>query len=276
MTKNNSTYLQKLINREWPVHFIDGDIPVFAQKNQDEIEHDKYESLSENVDFYTGAIAFAPHFTNYSGAEGLYNSINVEVLKHFERTKKFNCIDLGCGVGRSIYDLATVYKQAHFVGFDYSTQMLLRAKEILKSNAPVKIDLSTRGFNTKAFAGTEFKNVSLVQGDVLDMPFKKNSFDCVLNTFLIDRVKSWRKAVFNSISLLKSNGLIVITSPLNWSDYSNKENTADKAEITAFIEQQGIRIINCFDDLQFQYLVDQRGNRKQWRTFFIAGVRPGS
>lgn len=265
--------LLPLLKVELPKEFIDEIIPVFAPRTEEERSKDKYESATENVDFYTGGIAYANELLNIGGAEGLYSTINYLILKYLDKDKEYKILDLACGVGRTMYDLAELFKNSLFVGLDYSYLMVKRSKQILLNNEKFEIDLESKGLGKLTLQGKNYKNVILTQGDVYNLPFKTNIFDCVCNTFLIDRVADAEKAIKNSIEVLKKGGLFILTDPLNFNSKANWNNSLNAQKVVDIIKSCGIDVINWHDGLLFKEKMDLRENYYNFSTLVVYGFK---
>jgi ubiquinone/menaquinone biosynthesis C-methylase UbiE len=265
--------LSKIINRQ-PVEFVFDSIPVFSPRSVSERQDDKYDKDFQFVDYYTAYYAFG-HITLHNGcSESLYRTINSIILSKIDRKEKFLIADLGCGVGRTEYDLADLFPNSHFVGIDYAYNMLIRAKEILYSGKKLMIDMSNDGIG-KVLLQTKLNhgNISLVQADALNLPFKPDSFDCVLNTFLIDRVGDPIKSIKNSIEILKSGGFFILTNPLNYLHNENWKKLGTIEKVLDIVERSGIKIFEAFDNLAYKQLLDARGNYRDWKTLVICGTK---
>ncbi len=99
--------------------------------------------------------------------------------------------DIGCGAGRLVLPLANKFE---VVGVDISFDMLLTLKERLKSKRDT--------------------NISIVNASVSQIPFKKNTFDCIISTEVIFHLpyNLVKKAFIEFYSALKSGGYLIITS----------------------------------------------------------------
>lgn len=84
-----------------------------------------------------------------------------EVVSFIKKTRELDVsLDLGCGNGRHMKELAKLSK--HVIGVDFSRKMLKRAKkELMLSNH-------------------DSRKISLIQADVTEIPFKNCLFDTVL------------------------------------------------------------------------------------------------
>jgi ubiquinone/menaquinone biosynthesis C-methylase UbiE len=246
--------LLKLLSVEYPESNIVGNIPIFAPRSEEDRRNDKYDRDFKYVDFYTGLIAFRHKTIRDGGCESLYRTINSIVLSFLKDKANPTLLDLGCGVGRIIYDLAENLTDTNFIGVDLSYNMLQRANDILFSNKTIEIDLSDRGFkkmtlNCKNLA----ENVQLAQANAMNLPFEDDSFNCVLNTFLVDRVPEPEKVIDESVRVLKKNGLLIFTDPLNYEgEFGGKDkwdNFGSLDKLITKISGKGININEAFEGL---------------------------
>lgn len=189
---------------------------IYSEREIDDIQDDKYED-ENHIDYYTGMVAFGSLAVNNGYSEGLYRTINSLVFENIDINNKNLIVDFGCGVGRTIYDLATIYDSSDFIGFDYSYQMLRRANQLLIKGDTITLDLSGFGFTKYFLKGKILQNVFLIQGDINQIPIQDNIADCVINTFLIDRIANIKTAIRNMAMVLKENGHFILASPLNYS-----------------------------------------------------------
>ena len=159
--------------------------------------------------------------------------------------KQSTVLDAGCGDGRfTLLLLELGFK--NIIAFDSNIESLL----ILENN------LKKMG---------KTKNVTLVCGSVLDMPFVKNYFDiilCIGVLYYLD--KNYEKALRQVIKSLKFRGLLLETEP-------DKEGNALKALIfdgikqflnvvkhNRFIEYFGSKPLElrCFDDAELKKIFE--------------------
>lgn len=105
---------------------------------------------------------------------------------------KSKILDLGCGVGTMSMWLAS--KGNDVVGLDVSQSAVNLA------------NLSKKALN--------LKSVSFISGDVLKTSFKKSRFDAVVCSEVIEHIKDDRRLLIKSYSLLKKNGVLLLSTPL--------------------------------------------------------------
>jgi ubiquinone/menaquinone biosynthesis C-methylase UbiE len=98
-------------------------------------------------------------------------------------------LDCGCGEGFYLKLLEKLYPEAKFWGVDYDPEILGRAKR----------EVSAR--------------VKLMQGDIYRLPFKKNYFDKIILSEVIEHLDDDLKALRLVKNILKKGGALAITVP---------------------------------------------------------------
>lgn len=270
---------KELLNVPYPKKSIASTgIPIFkARKKKEERDKDKYDKDFNFVDKYTGCLAYSYLLLGKGSAEGLYRTINYALLSNLKTDAENKILDLGCGVGRTIYDCADLFPQSFFVGMDYAYNMCQRAKEILMDGKTISLgkSLAHTGFDLKKLELKKtktLKNVFIAQGDATDLPFKPKSFDCVVNTYLIDRIKSDpEKAIEQMARVLKPGGLFILSDPLNYDSGEARLKIPDTKTLKKLLAGLGIEITESFDDLVYRAIKDTRGNYEDWHSFICTG-----
>lgn len=100
-------------------------------------------------------------------------------------------LDLCCGTGQMI-ELACkiVGKETEVVGLDFNPAMIKVGKEKRKS--------SLKDYKFR-----------MIQGNILELPFENNTFDCVTIAFGLRNIKDKRKALSEIYRVLKVGGKVV-------------------------------------------------------------------
>ncbi len=264
--------IQQLLKEELKDSYsIEDGIPCFSPKSTAESAQDKYESIADNIDFYTCLAYTDVHTQNET--KSVYSRINDVLLKEFKtNSNPLFVLDVGCGVGRTLYDASTLFDNDYFFGFDYSLNMLRRAKQILLDGEQLQIDLSSSGLAPFEVIGKHLPNVHLMQGDALKLPFKSHSFDVVINTFLIDRVGDVRLVLEQIIAVLKPGGLFVLTSPLNFQKTENWKY-GNSEILIELLKEFGIEELVSEDNITHTEILDARGNSKVWNALMVYGKK---
>ncbi|BCX15181.1 MAG: S-adenosylmethionine-dependent methyltransferase [Candidatus Parcubacteria bacterium] len=117
----------------------------------------------------------------------IINLLTKEVIKHIN----YNFLDVGCGTGEVLYNLAKNNPQAYFYGVDISEKMLAKAQDKLK----------------------EFPNVKLIKGDIENIVFKNDRFDYILVSEAFHHLYNPEKIINKFYQLLNKDGKLIIVDP---------------------------------------------------------------
>lgn len=267
-----------LLKVGYPTDFIDKTIPIFAVRTDEERQKDKYDKDFESVNRYTGLYAYASILLGHGGAEGLYRTTNCALLANLVREAGNTVLDIGCGVGRLLYDCADLFPNSFFVGMDYAYNMCLRTKQILISGEEISL---ADALSPTGFAGEDLifrktkktKNVFVSQGSATSLPFKDESFDCVVNTYLIDRVEQPRVALAEMIRVLKPGGLFVLSDPFNFEKTDPQKSMPTATTLIEVLTSSGVDILETFDGLIYREVKDIRGNYNDFMSFVCIGKK---
>lgn len=139
-----------------------------------------FDSLALNYDFANTIMSF-----------GIHHYWRKFAVARTGLKPKEKALDLCCGTGMITADLAKRVGPAGSVtGIDLSGEMLAVAKKRLKK----------RGFAER---------VNLIQGNVSDLPFPAESFDCVTIGYGLRNVIDPERVLTESLRVLKPGGVIV-------------------------------------------------------------------
>ena len=143
-------------------------------------------------------------------------------FSHISMPKDAKILDVGCGGGANITVWLDKCSNGHVTGLDYSD---------VSVNKSVKV-------NSKAI---QEKRCEVVQGNVADMPFKDNSFDCVS---AFETIYFWPglERCFKEVSrVLKPHAKFLVVVESDGTDRSG-EKWAEKIEgMTVYKEEEIIR-----------------------------------
>ncbi|MFC1830990.1 class I SAM-dependent methyltransferase [Thermodesulfobacteriota bacterium] len=168
-------------------------------------------------------------FSDKEWAEGYYkrNAKNIERAgKRFVQLLKISgfengrILDTGCGFGAVVIEIAKSFDDVEIVGIDLG-KPLLKLGELLAEKSRV--------------AG----KIYFTEGDVQKLDFEADSFDAVINTFMLHVVDN-PVLMLNEIErVAKEQGRIMITDlRRNWLGFVIKKLT------TAFTLEEGKEVIN--------------------------------
>lgn len=147
------------------------------------------------------------------------------VTELIESPAQGRALDLGCAVGRSSFELASL-GFSEVVGIDYSHSFIDAAKT-LQTGAPLTYERLDEGLQrttltalAKPSAGIQFE-----QGDAMSLRADLGSFDLVHAANLLCRLTHPQKLIERLHDLVKPGGQLLLTTPCTWlADFTPPEN----------------------------------------------------
>jgi SAM-dependent methyltransferase/uncharacterized protein YbaR (Trm112 family) len=126
-------------------------------------------------------------------------------------------LELGCGVGRGLVELAGSSELV--VGLDRSWPMLRAAGTLLQTGT-LRYSRRIAGRNyAQALVHTKpLGNVELICGDALDPPFAPGTFERLVALNLLDNVRSPRALLHHLQLLAAPSAELILCSPYAWRD----------------------------------------------------------
>ena len=251
--------------REW----IDERIPVFAPCSAEERAASRYDRDFNVPDVYTG-IAYGHRIFGRGDAEGLYRTMSALLLAASPRT----VLDLGCGVGRLLYDCAPALPAAEFAGVDISYNMCRRSVQLLLGQEPVELPgLARWGWPGVTFAETrQLANVTIAQASALDLPFAPLTFDAVVATLVLCRLPDPVAGLAQMVRVLRPGGRLFLATPCGFTSAEHWESFVPPKRLRAHLALLGLRVDEWFEDLRYREVIDAHGNAHDWRVRVIAAT----
>lgn len=136
---------------------------------------------------------------------------------------KARALDIGCGIGRSTFELAKAFDEV--IGIDFSTRFIrhattLQEGETVHYTMPIEGEIeSFHEINLANYGLEATKNrVNFWQGDACNLKPIYGSFDLIFAGNLIDRLHTPKQFLESLAELVNPNGLVVLTSPYTWTE----------------------------------------------------------
>jgi len=126
----------------------------------------------------------------FSSILSLHEPLMGQLFKsgRFDSSRFDRILDVGSGAGQIIrHLLQTAQPDAEIVGFDLSAEMLRRARERLDSDRPF-----------------------FVAADMMQMPFRDNSFDCVTCGYVLEHIPDPLPGLSEFARVLKPGGVALL------------------------------------------------------------------
>jgi SAM-dependent methyltransferase len=249
-----------------PADQLDGVIPVFAPRPERERLADRYDRDSGAVDLYTG-IAYGHRVFHEGASEGLYRTMSSWILAAQAET----VLDVGCGVGRVLYDCAPALRAVRFCGVDLAYQNCRRSWAILRGGQPVPLDTwAHRGRPGAVLSETRrLSNVWIAQANALALPFAPMSFTAVSAALLLCQVPDPRLALGEMVRVLSPGGRLFLATPMG---FRAEDQWREPLDLQAALAGFGLEIDEWFDGLLYREVLDARGNAHEWRVSAIAAT----
>jgi putative 4-mercaptohistidine N1-methyltranferase len=128
------------------------------------------------------------------------------------------CLDLGCAVGASCFELAR--RGYHVTGIDFSAAFI-QAAETLRTTGKINIEIPVEGNRTRPFTARvkPLPDPSLIvfeQGDAMQLREFEAPFDIVLASNLLCRLPDPTRFLESLPGLVAPGGLLLLATPFSW------------------------------------------------------------
>jgi len=234
------------------VYDVKDSIPILLppEKNEnkydmDYIEH--YEKDAENFDYFSGR--------------------DCKATEHDERRLREYIISLVPGKSTNMLDVGS---GGAWVAEEFST----------KNSNVFSLDISERNIRT-ALQNIDNDNHFGVVGDALNPPFRKNSFECIIASEVIEHIVSPKDFVKSLMNLLKPGGQLIVSTPyeevLHYSQCIHCNRLTPKnAHLHSFNEKILTALYNEDDLDETKYYIFGNKALTQLRTHVILKYFPFS
>ncbi len=181
------------------------------------------------------------------------------LFKHLELRRNINILDLGCGTGFPLFELADVFgRSCQVTGIDIWQEGLARARTKLQTYS--------------------LPHVTIIEGDGAAMPFPDAQFDLITCNLGLNNFANPLAAIAECFRVAKPGGRLVLTTniqghmsefyavfrevllELDRPEYlehleSNEAHRGTKVSLSTLLEQAGFTIIKTIEDsFQTRYL----------------------
>ncbi|TMN20682.1 demethylmenaquinone methyltransferase [Lentibacillus cibarius] len=149
------------------------------QPSKEERVHDVFEKIYDRYDSMNAIISFQRH-----------KAWRKDVMKQMNVQKGAKALDVCCGTGDWSISLAEAAgNSGAVIGLDFSDNMLSVAREKNRN--------------------LEYKQLSFIQGNAMELPFESNSFDYVTIGFGLRNVPDYMRVLKEMYRVVKPGGKVV-------------------------------------------------------------------
>lgn len=187
-------------------------------------------------------------------------------------------LDVGCGPGRVVADLAREHPGVEFTGIDRSAAMIRLAQQIVQGprGEPVAVDASDHGFPPARIPAYGLLNVRLLEQSLEDELGAGEPFDVVIASHLLDRVPSPVLALKALTELVAPGGALVLSCAFNYLDREQWEELREAAGIAAQLRAAGLGIDDFDADVPYPEQLDDHGTVTQHRVLLLRARKEGA
>ncbi len=185
-------------------------------------------ALSDYLLFHYGTPEqLAPYDCSPSGALHFPVRCVADCLELARLPSDGSALDLGCGVGRSTFELARHCAQV--VGIDYSAGFIAAARRLQQEGA-MSFSCAEEGDLTAPATASvppdiDRARVTFERGDAQEIPADFGGFAVVLMANLIDRLQQPERCLRQMERLVSPGGQLIVTSPYTWlAEFTPREN----------------------------------------------------
>lgn len=241
-------------------------IPLFWEKSASAYRKDKYERYDEMV-LRQAAVHLADEIWERYPMQAILD------LHHHIDIEPSNILDIGCGVGRWIADLAIEYPNANCWGIDYSYQMLKQANDFWVLTKDLELDLTHRGFSKMLIPGQRLTNLNFGLAKAEELPFDNASQDIIVTSFLLDRVDDPMAMLAEAKRVLSDSGKLLLVSPLNFQEATHWKAFVPAEKFQNILEEMGWEVEHWQDELILEEPLDARGNTIKWKCVALVASK---
>ncbi len=237
------------------------EIPFYYDKSAIELRLDPYERYDPMV-LRQSLI----HLSNSLWDNYAWKAIQNYIQDHWPRQIPNDILEIGCGVGRLIGDIALQHPDANCWGIDYSYQMLKRAKEAWVDGKTISLDGSKYGFeNNIPIGGRSISNLNFGLSQCESLPFDDHSQDIIFSSFLLDRLEDPLQGLKEMKRVLRLDGIVIIITPLNFQISNNWQKFFPLKKLEKEIQDVGFNILDFQKDMIVYEPLDAMENSIHWR-----------
>lgn len=236
---------------------------------------DTYESgklLAEYLLFHYGS---AEEVLPVDGAwpEGMRDALDfaVRTTCHFSATDVARCLDLGCAVGRSSFELAR--HSSEVLGIDFSSRFIAAAAT-LASGGTLAYERLEEGhvatpLEAKAPSGIPLERVRFAEGDAMNLPADLGRFERVHAANLICRLPEPLRLLARLPDLVVPGGELVLATPATWLQEFTPSSHWPGARTRDWLVEQLGDSFELTKELEEPFLIRETARKFQWSRSLV-------
>ena len=174
-------------------------------------------------------------------------------------------VELGCGVGRLVAELAKMHPGWTCEGLDYSTALLQRAHYAYTRGDNLLVDAGRFGWGQVETTGHRIPNITWGLARAEQLPYADFSQEVFVSSFLLDRLEHPMAALSEWWRCLRRGGRVVVVTPLNFYLTKQWKSYYPPVKLMDPILAQGWQISDWREGITVSEPLDGHGNAVHWR-----------
>jgi len=236
-------------------------VPFFYDKTPSEMRCDPYERYDPMVVRQT-----LIHLSSNLLGGYPYQRILDYFRKHLPKRNLDTVLEIGCGVGKMIGEIAIACPEVNCYGIDFSYQMARRSREVWIDGMSLSMDYGRFGFGSDHLIDTHtLDNLDFGLAKCEALPFEDATQDIVLSSFLLDRLDDPVKGLREMMRVVRPHGKIIIVSPLNYQSIHHWTDLYPAVKLKDKLVALGLKILDWQDQMQVSEPMDANGNTINWK-----------
>jgi ubiquinone/menaquinone biosynthesis C-methylase UbiE len=204
-------------------------------------------------------------------------SLAIECLQPNRSEPPF-IVDIGCGVGRTVYDLGVTYPNATVVAIDLSDVMLRTAVEVLVGDGDISFDFTDVGFGQVSLSRADLRPTApilFVRANAEMLPLRAaTGVDLVCLINVLDRTLRPDRVLTEALRILRPGGHILIGLSSSWQRAEHWERYgADIGWCISRLTREGFTSEYAADHVYLRELINSRGAFEEYPITLLLARR---
>ena len=175
-------------------------------------------------------------------------------------------VEVGCGVGRMIAEIAASHPTWTCSGLDYSAALLRQAHRTYTRADEQLIDAARFGWGRPTVTGRRIENLDWGLAKAEALPYAETSIDAVLSSFLLDRLDDPLAALAEWRRVLRPGGRVIGVTPLNFYRAKLWAHYYPPVKLVQAVIQHGWTVVDWQERIAVTEPLDGHGNAVHWNA----------
>lgn len=189
-----------------------------------------------------------------------------ELIDRAAVPQKARALDLGCAVGRSCYELATLCTEV--MGIDYS-QSFVDAAEKIQREGQMLYPRTDEGQQQTLLTALRPKSgdtahIRFEQGDAMALRADIGHFDVVHAANLLCRLTEPKRLLQQLPSLVKPGGQLLLTTPCSWLEEYTPSSNWPQGSTYDWLQTELTEHFTLAKQVDLPFLIREHARKFQW------------